>query len=241
MRRAGVVLWRQIEKEIERDIDAGLFASGSRLPVESELATRFGVNRHTVRQALAALQERGRIRIQQGRGMFVHRPMIDYPIGPGTRFSANIERQRMTSSGRLVDASTIAASRQLAEDLALDVGAPCLVINDLREIDGVPVAISSRHFPAARFTGLDLCFEKTGSISQALAAFGVHEFHRTWSRIHAEHCAVADSAMLRLPSGAPVLVVESLNVDAKGTPIEYDVSRSVGGAFQLLIDHTTPS
>jgi GntR family phosphonate transport system transcriptional regulator len=64
VRRPGTLIWREIEEALSSDIAAGIYPAGGRLPVETDLADRFGVNRHTVRQALAALQERGAISIK---------------------------------------------------------------------------------------------------------------------------------------------------------------------------------
>ena len=76
MRQTGKILWREIEEVLSQDIVNGVFPAGSRLPKESELALRFGVNRHTIRQALAALRDRGAISIEQGRGTFVKAPRL---------------------------------------------------------------------------------------------------------------------------------------------------------------------
>jgi DNA-binding transcriptional MocR family regulator len=48
-------LWREIAETLEVEIARGHAAAGARLPTEAELAARFGVNRHTVRHALADL------------------------------------------------------------------------------------------------------------------------------------------------------------------------------------------
>ena len=53
-RSAGIAVWRQIMETLKAEIVSGAFEKGSRLPPESELAARFGVNRHTVRRAIAA-------------------------------------------------------------------------------------------------------------------------------------------------------------------------------------------
>ena len=58
-RGSGVALWRQIASQIEEDIAARHFPPGGRLPTEQELATRFEVNRHTLRRAVAALEDKG--------------------------------------------------------------------------------------------------------------------------------------------------------------------------------------
>ena len=49
----------------------GHFAVGERLPSERQLATRFGVSRPTVREALSALEARGLVTARVGSGTFV--------------------------------------------------------------------------------------------------------------------------------------------------------------------------
>ncbi|TIY02502.1 MAG: GntR family transcriptional regulator, partial [Mesorhizobium sp.] len=58
-RRSGVSLWRQIAEQILHSIAVGDFAENAALPPEVALAERYGVNRHTVRSAIAALVQEG--------------------------------------------------------------------------------------------------------------------------------------------------------------------------------------
>ena len=88
----GVTRWRQIAETLSEDVAEARFADG-RLPTEPELATRFGVNRHTVRRAVGVLADQGLVRVEQGRGTFVASGHIDYLVGRRTRFSANLQRE----------------------------------------------------------------------------------------------------------------------------------------------------
>ena len=69
----GVTLWRRIADDLEQAIALGTHAAGERLPGEVEIAARFGVNRHTVRRALAELTERGLVRAERGSGTWDQR------------------------------------------------------------------------------------------------------------------------------------------------------------------------
>src|SRR5579863_5362788 len=99
----GVTLWLQIARALEREIAAGTYAVGARLPTEAQLATRFSVNRHTVRRALEDLSRRGLIRVEQGRGSFVAEDTLDYGVGPRTRLSEWVRRNNKEPSGRVLD------------------------------------------------------------------------------------------------------------------------------------------
>src|SRR5215472_9448661 len=79
-RGSGVTLWRQIAERLSRDLLSGVLKPGDRLPTELDLASRYAVNRHTVRRAVAALADQGYLRVEQGRGTFVAEHMLDYVL-----------------------------------------------------------------------------------------------------------------------------------------------------------------
>ena len=84
---AGVALWRRVADHLERAIADGRYPVDTRLLGEIEIAQRLGVNRHTVRRAIAALADRGFVRAERGSGTYVEPPRLRYPIHSRTRFS----------------------------------------------------------------------------------------------------------------------------------------------------------
>src|SRR5687767_6726808 len=60
-------------QEIREAIVGGEIQAGTRLPPERALAERFGVNRVTVRGALARLEAEGLVDVRQGSGYTVRR------------------------------------------------------------------------------------------------------------------------------------------------------------------------
>ena len=63
--------YRQIAEQIRRDVGAGQYQPGQRLPSEGALARTFGVSRGTLRQALGALGRDGLTRTIPGHGTFI--------------------------------------------------------------------------------------------------------------------------------------------------------------------------
>src|SRR5215471_4736334 len=116
---SGVSLWRRIADELEQSIARGIFKPGSRLPGEIDIAARFGVNRHTVRRAIAALAERGLVRAERGSGTFVEPHRIPYPIRQRTRFSEIVGGAGRAASGRLIASIVEPASTDIAARLKL--------------------------------------------------------------------------------------------------------------------------
>lgn len=64
-------LYQHIADEIVRQIEAGTFKPGERLPAERELARSLSVSRSSLREALGALEMQGRISIKVGSGAYV--------------------------------------------------------------------------------------------------------------------------------------------------------------------------
>src|SRR5580692_5513472 len=129
---SGVALWRQVADGIERGIANGTFASGEKLPGETEIAETYRVNRHTVRRAMATLAERGLVRAERGSGTYVEAQRLAYPLRSRTRFSEIVGAGGHEPRGQLIEASEDIATRELARELALKAGAPLVRIDALR-------------------------------------------------------------------------------------------------------------
>ena len=119
VRGDGVALWRKIEGVLAEELRRVPPEGDRRLPTERELASRFGVNRHTVRQAVRALADSGLVRIEQGRGMFAAAP-IDYTLGKRTRFSANLLTQERVPGHEILTIELLPASPACAAALGLE-------------------------------------------------------------------------------------------------------------------------
>ena len=64
---------REIFAVLRREIQAGRWKAGTRLPSEAELVSRFAVSRITVSRAVRALQQAGLAERRAGSGTFIKR------------------------------------------------------------------------------------------------------------------------------------------------------------------------
>lgn len=241
-RGAGVALWRQIADEIRGGLAEGLAGQGGKLPAESELAARFKVNRHTVRAAIAALANEGVLRSEQGRGTFVKRQKrLSYPIGARTRFSAGLGGQAGQLKSRLIEAHNENVEGDVARALGLRPGSLTIRIEALGSADDVPVSRVTTWFDAMRFPSIAAFYRQSESITQALAAHGVKDYTRAWTRVEARHADPQETLDLKLSAGAVVIVATSLNVDRGGSPIQFSVSRFPADRVQVTIGENDSS
>lgn len=230
----GIALWRQIEASLTADIQAGVYTPGDRLPPEAALADRFQVNRHTVRRAVAALQEAGVLRVEQGRGTFVQDTMVDYQVGKRTRFSENILTLGRRPGGRLLRALEMPATVDTATGLRVPVGEPLILVENLREADQRPINISAHYFLKARCEGLIDAYRSTGSITHALFELGIKDYLRESTRVTTRLPTGDEARLLQQARNQPILVSESLNVDLQGRPLEFSQARFSGQRVQFV-------
>jgi len=228
-------LWRSIHDSLIADIAAGRYAPGDKLPTEAALAARFGVNRHTVRRALAALAEAGTIRSRRGAGAFVtHRP-TEYPLGRRVRFHQNLRAAGHLPAKDILAIATRTADADEAAALALAPGAQIHVCDGLSRVDGVPVALFHSAFPAARFADLPGSLRRLRSVTAALREAGVPDYTRASTRVTATLAEATEALHLDLAHGAPLLCTVSVDVDPSGRPVEYGHTWFAGDRMALIL------
>jgi GntR family phosphonate transport system transcriptional regulator len=236
-RGAGVAVWRQIEQVLASEIAASGFGESGRLPSESELAKRFGVNRHTVRRAMLGLAAQGLVSVEQGRGTFVQPGAIDYSIGRRTRFTENLREQGHFTRSTVLSTASVKAEPKVAKALGLRAGTLVYRIESLHAADGVPLTYACAWYPAARVAGLPEALERTGgAFSAALAECGVADYARRWSRIGSMLPDAEVARRLNINRQQPVLWVENVDVDAVGVPIKYGITHFAADRVQLYVE-----
>jgi len=236
MHRTGSSLWRHIADSVAEEIRDRVFTPGDRLPTETELAQRFGVNRHTVRRAIASLQDFGLVRIEQGRGTFVQEDIVDYPLSSRTRFSEIIERQARTPSGTFLRSATIPADPTVSEALDVALGAPVALIETIGKADSQPISLVGHHFSLERFPDVFAAYQTDGKITPMLRRLGVDDYFRKSTTITARLPNSYEMRHLRVARMTPILCLEAINVDAEGLPIEYGLTRFSSSRVQIRID-----
>lgn len=232
---ARLALWRDISETLAAEIARGHFPMGGKLPTEAELAARFGVNRHTVRHALADLAARGLVHARRGAGVFVLGRTTDYPLGRRVRFHQAVEASGQTPSRRLTRFEQHPADAKEAEALGLAPGAPVHVVEGVSMADGQPIAVFRSVFPAGRFPGLPEAMARHASVTMALAECGLADYTRATTRLTAKLARATMAAQLNLPEGAPLLRTVAVNVDGQGVPVEYGTTWFAGDRVTLTV------
>jgi GntR family phosphonate transport system transcriptional regulator len=227
--------WQVIAAELRADILAGRVAPGERLPNEKTLAERFDVNRHTLRQAVQALVREGHLNVRQGCGTFVRELVLDYALQRRTRLTENLARMGETA-GRALLSHDVAPAGEWGAPLRLATRAKVVVLETLASVRGRPVSLSTAAFPSPRFGAIAPLVAHHGSITKALAELGVVDYTRARSVVSTRMPTQVEADALARPMTQPVLVVQYVNVDRDGTPVEAAITLFAADAVQLVVE-----
>lgn len=106
----------QVSELLIREINAGHWREGERLPVEAELAGELNVAVGTLRKALARLEEQGLLERRQGSGTYVKRPPEEAVY--------QLFRLERLSGGGTPHAQTLSVNREQNPGVAVEFGLP---------------------------------------------------------------------------------------------------------------------
>lgn len=223
-------LYIQISELLTREIAAGHWADGARLPTEADLAGKLGVAVGTLRKALADLESRGMLERRQGSGTYVR-------VQPQGRSIYDLFRLELNSGGGLPTAQVLALERGPAPlaglgeppsgagEVAGDMVVDSYRVRRLRYLNRVPIAVEEAWFAAAhadahfgRALGIADLHESLYYFYQQDLGFWIAQVEDHIGLGRVPDWAPADFAPA---PGAPVCQVERRSWSATGALEEY--------------------
>lgn len=239
----GLSLWRQIGEALTSEIDGGSLTPGQRLPADTDLAVRFGVNRHTVRRALTYLKSQGLLRSERGRGTFVVDDALEYRLGARTRFTQNLLLSQRTPGRKLLSVTVLPAATEICKHLEIERGSEVALVCVIGEADQQPICLGRNFFSCRRLPGIADAFRAQAgqstsrlSITETLRSIGVRDYHRQLTRISCRPPSDDEARHLRMPSAEYVLETESLDVDEQDQPLIYAKTSFRGSSVRFVLE-----
>jgi GntR family transcriptional regulator len=212
---------------------------GQRLPTEPESMANYGVSRTTVRRAVATLGERGLLDKRQGKGTFVNRREVRHSLDHLSPFFAVLANAGKASEGKLVDVAWVSGAAVPPE-----LGGPetrVLAFRRLYLADDGPHALL--HGRVAETYAQGIGHEELAEAPILPLLERKHDLilrrARYTIRSTAADAQLAD--LLRLPAGAPLLVLDRLTRTADGEPVEYMTHYLRPEVYELTVDLDEPA
>lgn len=214
-RQATGQLTNRLRDDLASRIARGEFRAGQQLPTERELSVSFGVSRVTVRRALGLLAADGLVYAVQGKGTFVASERLAEPPNALLSFHDMVANDNVTVGAQPLCVEVRPATLSEAELFGIAPGADLFVLERLRTLDSLPVAIDCNILPAAldpELPDLDWTHE---SLYTRLTAAG-HSPVAADYVVEAQPADMAAAELLATDVGTPLLVAESHAFDSAG-------------------------
>jgi GntR family transcriptional regulator len=225
-------LYKQIKALLVQRLHQGEWKPGEPIPSELDLAARFQVSQGTVRKAVDELAAENLLVRRQGKGTYVashHEPRAQF------RFLRLVpdHGEATASHSDFLDCRRIKAPVDVAQQLGLRPADAVIYIRRLLSMGGAPLVLDDIWLPAAPFRGLtpERLSEYRGPLYGLFESqFGTRMI-RAEERIRAVAAADDVAALLAVPPGSPLLLVDRVSYTYRDQPVE------VRRGFCVTTDH----
>ena len=231
-RRSSQPLWAQLVDDLDRRLHRNEFTD--EFPGEHELCREYDVSRHTVREALRRLRERGLLDSGRGRPTRVRQHLIEQPLGALYSLFREVESRGLVQRSHVLALAEV-TDAAAADRLGVAESTPLLHLARLRLADDEPLAVDRAWLPmsiAGPLLGVD--FTHAALYDQLELICGVRP---TGGRelLTAGVPDDGDRALLQLPDDVGTLRIER-TADIDGQPLEWRVTWLRGDRFAVSAD-----
>lgn len=217
-------LYLQVEAAIRNAILTKKYTPGEKLPTEVELSELYQVSKITIRKAMEKLSNDGLVQRVQGKGTFVSYRKDKVTLNETQGFNKSLSSRGHTAKHKILNASYLVATPEIAEKLRLDTKAAVIYIERLIWEDDIPVGIDRLYVAEQRFPDIITKLTPDKSLYQILE----NDYHITSDRSVLEiNGTIADNdtaKLLECSVGDPLFYVEKISYDSEGRPIHFSAT-----------------
>jgi GntR family transcriptional regulator len=237
VRGARISLQDQILRAIVKDIEAGAFRPGDRLPTERQLAEATGASLAPVRAALRQLELAGYVSRTQGRGTFVAERPVQYELRLMSSSTDSLRRAGVAFTVEVVDQSVAMPPAAVAERLILEPEAAAFHLLRVVTVRDAPSILLESWVAEAYMGDLvdDEIFDRGGSLYGALKKNGVEQ-RRASGQVSIHNLLDSEADLLGMAFGAPLLALTSVSFTKDGAPIDWSRGLYDSARFSLEMD-----
>jgi DNA-binding GntR family transcriptional regulator len=199
------------------------------IPPETELAAALGIGRPTVRQALAQLQQAGRVYAQRGVGTFAAPAVLSRPARLTSLYD-DLHARGLEPLTRLLELRQTVAEDRDAIELEVAPGTPLIFLRRVRSASGKPVALLENVLNLhGQAPPEPVELERVGLYSILSSHYGV-ELRVASLQVSARLASREERKLLALPNPCAVLVGRRLAFDSAGRGVEIGTTIYAEGA-----------
>lgn len=225
-------LWEQVLADLRSRLEAGEF--DDRFPTDRELVSRYGVSRHTVRQAVRSLQDAGVVVRHRGVGSYRATTAFEQPLGTLYSLFRSIESGGAEQTSVVLQQG-IGHDEQAATRLDLTASEELFHLERIRLADGEPLALDRVWLPLRIARPLlDTHFARTSVYDELAATKGIRP-EQGFERIRPVVPDPGVAVQLDLDPGSAAFEIER-TTEWNGRPLEWRVTVIRGDRYAFTVD-----
>ncbi len=229
-------LYVQMHAIIREKIEQREWPNGSQIPTEDELCEAYSVSKATVRMAVSELVRSGHLRKQQGRGTFVTYALQDLGVAMKTKLTEDMFGEGVSAKKEVVLREVKEPSEEMRSVLKVSDGAeksPLYYILCKRIVNGETAYLEESYVPLSIVPGIedeDVCRRPFYDLIQEK---GVKKIFKVMQTIEVAELRGTPASLLRVPEGAPGLLLHRLLIGSDSMPIAYTKLLGIGKQYKI--------
>jgi GntR family transcriptional regulator len=222
----------ELEEALAERITAGELRPGQRM-TDRELARDHDVGRLGARQVLAALSRRGLVELRENHEAVVSRPKVEHDLRGIAGFSEQMEAAGLEPAAKLISAVVVVAPPKVHAALRLEPHSRVAKIERIRYASKVALALEETWLPDALYPDITDLGLRDSLYALMRDCYGRGPV-RAVERLEAVPAREQDAERLKVPVGAPLMLVERTTFDEDGVPIEFARDRFRGDRARFV-------
>src|SRR2546421_3314598 len=219
-RESPIPLHHQVRNYLLGCIERGELLPGQTLLQEREYAARFRISLAPVRQAILDLVKEGYLYRVPGRGTFVREQKVEEKISILSSFTESMRAKGLSADLRVVEQS-VGKTPPHINALLAESEQEFVTIQRVAFIKDTAVALLSSYLPLRLVPGLEQVDLNGKSLYKLLEElYGIVLAHAE-NTIEVVRCRSAQSSLLGVPPGTPMLQVEGKTYDVTDRFVEF--------------------
>jgi GntR family transcriptional regulator len=219
-RESPIPLHHQVRNYLLGCIERGELLPGQTLLQEREYAARFGISLAPVRQAILDLVKEGYIYRVPGRGTFVREQKVEEKISILSSFTESMRAKGLSADLRVVEQGIGKVPLHISA-LFAEGEQEFVTLQRVAFIKDAAVALLSSYLPLRLVPGLEQVDLNGKSLYRLLEErYGI-VLARAENTIEVVRCRSAQSSLLGVPPGTPMLQVEGKTYDVTDRFVEF--------------------
>lgn len=221
-----IPLYYQLALKLMEQVQTGFYQPGDLLPSENEMASKYGIGRPTVRQAMEQLVRKKMVERRRGAGTFVSKPSPEVDLFSLAGTSQAFLTKGIQADHRIVETPVLQTVSP--ESAGFFSGESAYYFSRLISIKEEPLVFEMFFLAPDLFPDLDRIDLENRSLSRLVSEHYLQkpDSGRQTFKIHT--VSKKQAQLLAIPFGSPVLEVERI-LNFSGTP---------GGIFSRLLCRT---